>query len=179
MKEIIWYGRGGQGAVTSAEVIALAAIKEGKYAQAFPSFGPERRGAPVMAFNRISENLIEIREQIHSPDILIVLDPTLLRTLPIKMKSGGLVIINSKKSPNELKFKFDESKIAVVNATKIALEIFGVPLTSVPMLGAFVKASNLVTLKSVLEVVRNKFPRTAEKDEKAIEIAFNEVEVEK
>lgn len=179
MQEIIWYGRGGQGAVTSAEVIALAAMKEGKYAQAFPSFGPERRGAPVMAFNRISKTPIESREQIHSPDILIILDPTLLRTLQIKIKRGGLVIINSKKSLAELKPKFNESKIAVVNATKIALEIFGIPLTNAPMLGAFVKAANLVNLKSVLEVVKNKFPSTAAKDEKAIEIAFNEVEIEK
>ncbi|MEM2925246.1 MAG: 2-oxoacid:acceptor oxidoreductase family protein [Methanocellales archaeon] len=179
MQEIIWYGRGGQGVVTSAEVIALAAMKEGKYAQAFPSFGPERRGAPVMAFNRISETPIESREQIHSPDILIILDPTLLRTLQIKVKKDGLVIINSKKSLAELKSKFNEAKIAVINATKIALETFGIPLINAPMIGAFIKATNLVNINSALEIIKNKFPSTAEKDEKAIKIAYNQVEIEK
>ncbi len=179
MNEIIWYGRGGQGAVTSAEVIALAAMIEGKYAQAFPSFGPERRGAPVMAFNRIAKVPIESREQIHSPDILIILDPTLIRTLQINVKKQGLVIINSKKTLSELKPRFNETKIAAVNATRIAMETLGVPFTNAPMMGAFVKATNLVEIKSVLEVVEHKFPSTAEKDEKAIEIAYNEVEIEK
>ena len=131
-----------------------------------------------MAFNRISETPIESREQIHSPDILIVLDPTLLRILQIKVRKNGLAIINSRKSLSELKPIFNESKIAVVNATKIAMEIFGMPLTNAPMMGAFIRAANLVKISSVLEVVREKFPAAAEKDERAIRSAFDEVVIE-
>ena len=100
MVEIRFHGRGGQGAVTSAELAALAAIEEGKYAQAFPSFGPERRGAPVMAFVRISDKPIVTREKVYTPDYVIVLDPTLLKLVNVEagLKKGGTIIVNSTKS---------------------------------------------------------------------------------
>src|SRR5512147_339759 len=99
MIEIRFHGRGGQGAVSSAELAALAAIEEGKFAQAFPSFGPERRGAPVMAFVRVSEKPIVTREKIYEPDIVIVLDPTLLKIVNVEagLKKGGIIILNSAK----------------------------------------------------------------------------------
>src|SRR5208283_1911563 len=106
MVEIRWHGRGGQGAVTSAELLARAAIAEGKYAQAFPSFGPERRGAPVLAFVRVDKSKpIRIRAEIKEPDVVVVLDPGLLTTVNVLtgLKPGGIVIINSKKSAQQLR----------------------------------------------------------------------------
>src|SRR5512142_2733974 len=105
MIEIRFHGRGGQGAVTSAELTALAAIGEGKYAQAFPSFGPERRGAPVMAFVRVSDTPIRTREKVYEPDIVVVLDPSLLQIVNVEagLKSSGMVILNTKKSVEEVR----------------------------------------------------------------------------
>ena len=106
--EVRWHGRGGLGAVTSAELVARAAISEGKYAQSFPSFGPERRGAPVLAFLRISDEFIRIRTNIYEPDVVVVIDPTLLSVVDIVsgLKEKGKIIINSRKSPGELKSEF-------------------------------------------------------------------------
>ena len=105
MVEIRFHGRGGQGAVTSAELTALAAIEEGKYAQAFPSFGPERRGAPVMAFVRISDKPICTREKVYEPNYVIVLDPTLLKLVNVEagLKKGGIVIVNTTKSAAQVR----------------------------------------------------------------------------
>ena len=119
--EIRWHGRGGQGAVTSAELTALAAMREGKYAQAFPSFGPERRGAPVLAFNRISQDTpIRIRSGVVKPDIVIVLDPGLVTLINVVdgLKPGGALIVNSTRSVDDLKQEFSgDWKLAVVNAS--------------------------------------------------------------
>ena len=104
--EIRWHGRGGQGSVTSAELLAQAAISEGKYAHAFPSFGPERRGAPVLAFVRISnEQPIKIRAEVTQPDIVVVLDSSLLRIVNVTsgLKANGIVVINTRKQADELK----------------------------------------------------------------------------
>ena len=144
MVEIRFHGRGGQGAVTSAELAALAAIEEGKYAQAFPSFGPERRGAPVMAFVRISDKPIVTREKVYTPDYVIVLDPTLLKLVNVEagLKKGGTVIVNSSKSAAQIRKETGiKAKLAVVDASKIAVEIMRVPITNTTMLGAFVKAA--------------------------------------
>jgi pyruvate ferredoxin oxidoreductase gamma subunit len=127
--EIRWHGRGGQGAVTSAELLAKAAIDEGKFAQAFPAFGPERRGAPVVAFDRIdSEKPIRLRAEIREPDIVIVLDPTLLSVVKVTagLKPGGILIINTRKDFAEIEKDFGKDwKLALVDANTIARECWG------------------------------------------------------
>src|SRR4030067_2357993 len=139
MIEIRFHGRGGQGAVTSAEILALAAIGEGKYAQAFPSFGPERRGAPVVAFCRINDQPIRIRANIYEPDIVVVLDPTLLKIVNVAagIKPDGIVVTTSKDSPEVVKETLGiKNRVATVDAVKIAMEVLGLPITNTAMLGA-------------------------------------------
>lgn len=159
--EVRWHGRGGQGAVTSAELLALAAINEGKYAQAMPSFGPERRGAPVLAFNRVNNtNPIHMRVGVLRPDIVVVLDPGLLEIIDITagLKENGTIIINSSKKIDELKSQFSGSwKLAMVDATTIAKEIVGVPIVNTTMLGALVKATEIVKLGSLEEPIKERF----------------------
>ncbi len=179
--EIRWHGRGGQGAVTSAELVAQAAISEGKHAQAFPSFGPERRGAPVLAFVRIdSQEPIRIRAEIAKPDIVVVLDPGLLSIVNVAsgLKENGMVIINTKKSFQDvgaaLKVK---CRLAKVDATAIAREILGVPITNTTMVGALVKASGVVELESVVEPLNRRFGRLAERNINAMKRAYDNTEV--
>ncbi len=161
MIEVRWHGRGGQGAVTAAEILAHAAINEGKYAQAFPSFGPERRGAPVLAFNRFDDKPIWVRSNVYEPDVVVVLDPGLLASVNVLsgLKEGGLLIINHRKSLEEVKAMLGlKGKVAVVNATQIALEILKVPIVNTAMVGAFVKATGVVSLDSVIHAVKERFP---------------------
>src|SRR4030042_3109879 len=152
MLEIIIHGRGGQGAVTTAELIAIAAINQGKYAQAFPSFGPERRGAPVVAFSRIDERKINLRSKIYDPDVVIVLDPSLLSIIePSKgLKDGGIVLINTAKTPVEIKKLFNlKVKVAAVDGNHIAMSEFGRPIVNTTMLGALLKISGMLTFDDV------------------------------
>jgi len=177
--EVRWHGRGGQGAVTASEITAIAAIDEGKYAQAFPSFGVERRGAPVEAFTRIDEKPIYIRSKVYEPDVIVVLDPTLLElNIAYGLKEKGTAVVNTDKSPEEVKKLLgrDDIKVAVVDATKIALETLKRPIVNTAILGAFVKATNLVKLEYVMEAVKQKVPpRTIEKNLEAIKKAYEEV----
>ncbi|ALU11717.1 pyruvate ferredoxin oxidoreductase subunit gamma [Ignicoccus islandicus DSM 13165] len=177
--EVRWHGRGGQGAVTASEIVAIAAISEGKYAQAFPSFGVERRGAPVEAYTRISDSPIYVRSKIYTPDIMVVLDPTLLEPrLAQGLKEGGTVIVNTEKSPEEVKkiLNREDAKVATVDATKIALETLKRPIVNTAILGAFVKVTGLVSLDSVLEAVKSKVPpRTVEANIEAVKRAYEEV----
>ncbi len=151
--EIRWHGRGGQGAVTSAELVAQAAINEDKYAQAFPSFGPERRGAPVLAFNRIdSKEPIRIRAGITQPDVVIVLDPGLLSIVDVTsgLKEKCIVILNTKKSAEQIRSEFGiKGRLATVNANKIARELLGVPIVNTTMTGALIKATSVIKLESM------------------------------
>lgn len=178
MIEVRWHGRGGQGAVTAAEILANAAINEGKYAQAFPSFGPERRGAPVVAFNRFDEKPIWIRSDVYKPDIVVVLDPTLLKSVNVieGLKPDGFVILNTSKKPSEIKEKYGfKFKTVVLNATKIALDIIGVPVVNTAMLGAFLKTTNILKLNSVLEAVKERFTgKIGEKNVEAVIRAYKE-----
>jgi pyruvate ferredoxin oxidoreductase gamma subunit len=180
--EIRWHGRGGQGAVTSAELLAKAAISEGKYAQAFPSFGPERRGAPVTAFTRISaQHPIRNRAGITEPDIIIVLDATVLRVVNVVegLKEGGVVVINSRKTVAELKSEFgSRGRLAVVDATTIARETLGVTIVNTTMIGALVKATGVVKVESLLEPVHERFGRLAEKNTNAIKRAIEQTVIE-
>ncbi len=180
--EIRWHGRGGQGAVTSAELVARAAISEGKYAQAFPSFGPERRGAPVLAFDRIdSSEPVRIRAEITQPDVVVVLDPSLLSIMNVAsgLKAMGIIVINTRKSAQEIRSEFGiKGRLATVNATKIARELLGVPITNTTMVGAPVRATNIVKLESMHEPLEKRFGKVAERNFKAMARAYEETLVE-
>lgn len=178
--EVRWHGRGGLGAVTSAELVARAAISEGKYAQSFPSFGPERRGAPVLAFLRISNESIKTRTVIYEPDIVVVLDPGLLRVVDVTsgLKPSGKLIINSRKSPAELKSEFGyEWPVAAVDATRIARETIGVPITNTAMIGALLKVTEAVRLDSVVEQLQERFGTRAKGNTEAVNRAYRETAI--
>ena len=178
MKEIRFHGRGGQGAVTAAEILATAAFYDGKYCQAFPFFGVERRGAPVMAFARISDKFIRQRSQIYEPDYIVVQDATLLDTIDAAqgLKSDGKAIINTEKKKGELNLKTD-ADVHIVNATKIALDVLGVPIVNTAMLGAFASISGEVTLDSLKKAVNKRFPeKLAAKNISAVEAAYDSSE---
>jgi pyruvate ferredoxin oxidoreductase gamma subunit len=177
MIEVRFHGRGGQGVVTCAELLASAAVLDGKFAQSFPSFGPERRGAPVVAFLRVSEKEIRIRSQIYSPDIIVVLDPTILHLPEVTsgIKENGKIIINTNKNLEEIKKSLNSNiKIAIINATKIAYEILGVPIVNTTMLGAFVKATEVVKLDSLKSALIHRFPLAYTKNIDAMLKAYNE-----
>lgn len=176
--EIRWHGRGGQGAVTSAELVAQAAINEGKYAQAFPAFGAERRGAPVVAFVRISSNQpIRVRAEIAEPDVVVVLDPGLLRIVDATsgLKATGMLVVNTKKQPEQIRQEFNVNwSLATVDATKIAEELLGVPIVNTSMIGALLKATEVVKLESLFEPLRQRFGRLAERNIEAMKRAHEE-----
>ncbi|MDO9516319.1 MAG: pyruvate ferredoxin oxidoreductase subunit gamma [Syntrophales bacterium] len=182
MIEIRWHGRGGQGAVTSVETLALAAIGEGQYAQGFPSFGPERRGAPVAAFNRIDDKKIRVRSGIYNPDVVIVLDSSLMALVNVAegLKPEGVLIVNTAKSPEEVKKETGfKGTVATVDASKIAREEMGVPITNTTMIGAVVKATGLVKIESVKEPLKKRFGRIAQKNINAMERAYRELKIAK
>jgi pyruvate ferredoxin oxidoreductase gamma subunit len=179
MQEIRFHGRGGQGAVTSAELIAIAAINKGNSAQAFPSFGPERRGAPVVAFCRVDTKKINIRAKVYNPDVVIVLDPGLVELLDPSegMKDGGILIINTKKGPESAgKIKNTTIRIATVDGNKIATEELGRAIVNTTMIGAFIKATGIISLDDIKEPLLERFgAKLGGKNLKALERAFNEV----
>lgn len=158
MKEIRIHGRGGQGSVTAAEIIAVAAFEDKKYSQAFPAFGVERRGAPVMAFARIADNPIRVRSQIYNPDYVLVQDVTLLDVVDVAagLKPDGKIIINTDRPKDKLKLK-TEAQVVTIDATKIAMEILGRPIVNTIMLGAFCGATGLVNLESMNAAVSERF----------------------
>jgi pyruvate ferredoxin oxidoreductase gamma subunit len=180
--EIRWHGRGGQGAVTSAEILAEAAISEGKYAQAFPSFGPERRGAPVQAYVRISASKpIRMRYSITDPDIVVVLDPGLLKAVNVAagLKPDGIIIINTIKTAEQIHTEFNiQAPIATIGATKIALEQLGVPITNTTMIGAVMRVIEPVKMESLVEPINKRFGRLAEKNLSALKRAYAETIIE-
>jgi pyruvate ferredoxin oxidoreductase gamma subunit len=182
MIEIRWHGRGGQGAVTSAEILAEAAISEDKYAQAFPSFGPERRGAPVLAFVRISPNQpIRIRSSITEPDVVVVLDPGLLRIVNVTagLKPGGIVIVNTTKTNAQIRQEFKiDATLGTVGATKIATELLGVPIVNTTMIGAVLKATEAVKMESTYKSIRDRFGRNGEKNIESMKRAYAETFIE-
>lgn len=178
MIEIRFHGRGGQGAVTSAELIALAAICEGHCAQSMPSFGPERRGAPVQAFLRFSDEPIRVRAEVTSPDIVVILDDSLLYVVDVAagLKEGGLIVVNTKQSEDSVRQAINyKGKLAIIDALKIALETLKVPITNTTMIGALLKSSNLVPFDSVVEQIKRRFnPKLAERNIAALKRAFEE-----
>jgi len=185
--ELRFHGRGGQGAVTAAKIVAAAAIYEGRYALAFPEYGAERRGAPVVAYTRIDDEPILEREPILEPDIVIVLDPSLDPKIYISgLKPDGILVMNTRRSFEELKRFIEEHGlklpkcVAVVNATDIAIMHLKAPIVNTAMLGALVKAKRVVSLDSILEKDRETFsdrPHIIQPNLNAIEEAYEKTEV--
>ena len=163
MLEIRWHGRGGQGVWTASNLLAVAAMIDGKHVQSFPAFGPERSGAPLLAFTRISDEPIEIHSMIYEPDIVVVLDPTLLGTSNVTegLKREGTLVINFSGTRNEL-FKALSTegvgfRLFYVPATKLAMEILGRPIMNTAMVGALLKAHPLASEEAVEKAVRMRF----------------------
>ena len=181
--EFRWHGRGGQGAWTASELLARTAIFEGKYIQSFPEFGPERMGAPVAAFTRISTDPIRIHSSVYEPNVVVVLDPTLLKTVPVTLglnKENGIVIINSPQDPVIVSenLRIDKKQVWTVPATEIAIRILGTPITNTALLGAVARATEIVTMKSIEKTVKEKFRADlAEKNIAVIKQAFEEAKV--
>ncbi|RBQ23344.1 Pyruvate synthase subunit PorC [Candidatus Methanobinarius endosymbioticus] len=176
MIEIRFHGRGGQGAVTAAEILAKAAFEDGKYSQTFPFFGVERRGAPVRAFTRIDDKPIQIRYQVQNPDYVIVLDDGLLDVIDVfsGIKNDGKVIINTIKKENLTENK--DKEVYDIDATGIALENLGVPIVNTIMLGSFSKKSGEVSLDSIIKVIKETFPgKLGDKNSKAAKVAYDQI----
>ncbi|MGZ5890992.1 MAG: 2-oxoacid:acceptor oxidoreductase family protein [Caldimonas sp.] len=186
MLQIRIHGRGGQGVVTAAELLSIAAFEQGRHAQAFPSFGSERTGAPVVAFCRIDDKEIRLREPILTPDVLIVQDPTLLHQVDVfqGLVADGYVLINTRRSFNELGLaeiatRFRHERLITVPATEIALKHLGRPLPNAVMLGGFAALSGLIRLDAVAHAIRAKFAgKVAEANVAAATEAFEYVRKE-
>ncbi|MEM0360650.1 MAG: pyruvate ferredoxin oxidoreductase subunit gamma [Candidatus Diapherotrites archaeon] len=177
LKEIRIHGRGGQGAVTSSQILAITAFFDGKYCQAFPSFGVERRGAPVEAFTRISDKPILVRQHVYEPDYVLVLDPTLIECVDVTkgLKKNGILIINSDRKPEEFKLN-TKAKIKTIDITRVALEIIGKPFVNVAALGAFAAITGEITLNSIYKAIDQEFaekPKVGELNKKTAEKLFN------
>jgi len=176
--EVRWHGRGGQGAWTASELLARAAIAEGKHIQSFPDFGPERMGAPVTAFTRISSEPIHLHCAVYNPDVVAVLDPTLLKAVKVAdglNEEGGNIIVNSEDEPAKLRKMLgtDKGKIWSVPATKIAIRILGMPITNTAMLGAVARVTGAVSLSTVEKMIRGRFrPDVAEKNLAVVKEAY-------
>ena len=183
MKEIIFHGRGGQGAVVASELLADAAMRSGKYSQSFPTFTAERRGAPLMAFTRIDVKPIRVRSQIYEPDYVVVLDATISQSLDLTsgLKPDGVVVVNSSMAPKDLKESGIVARGTVfsIDASSIASKFVGTSIPNVVMLGAFSGATKEVELESLFDAVKNRFSKVlAEKNVQAMREAFDAVKRE-
>lgn len=159
--EIRWHGRGGQGAVTAAKLVAETALVQDKYFQASPEYGPERMGAPIQAFTRISDAPIRIHSNVTNPDIVVVLDPTLMTVVNVTegLKKNGCLIINTEEDAARVKAKYnlDGVNVFTVNASKIAVETIGKAIPNTPMLGALIKATGIMDLEKLVEHIKKSF----------------------
>lgn len=183
LKEFRWHGRGGQGAWTASELLARAAINEGKFIQSFPEFGPERMGAPVKAYTRISDNPIRLHCAVYNPDLAVVMDPTLLVTVPVTNGLGdkGILIVNSPDEPKTMKekLKMMQGNVWTVNATDLAMKILGRAITNTAMLGVVARATEIVKMESIEKAVQDRFPGPlAEKNMGVIKEAYKEAKSE-
>jgi pyruvate ferredoxin oxidoreductase gamma subunit len=187
LTEIRWHGRGGQGAVTAAKMVAEVALGQQKFFQAFPEYGPERSGAPIVAFTRISDEPIQIFSGVEHPQFVAVLDPTLLTIVDVTKGApdDAVVLINSDLSPAKLraKAKIKGRRLYTVAATKIAVETIGRSIPNTPMVGALVRISGLFPLDSVVEFLRAEFgkkfpPKVVEGNVSALTRAYEEVQSE-
>lgn len=175
--EIRFHGRGGQGAWTASLLLAQAGLMEGKQIQSFPAFGPERAGAPMTAYTRISEKPIQIHSSVYEPDMVVVLDPTLLGPAVTEgMKPSSKVVVNTTETAEAVKKKLGvKNETWVVDATGMAMRIMGVNITNTVLLGAIVKASGQVKLESVLAVVKERFQgKVRDQNLEVVEAAYKE-----
>ena len=183
MFEVRIHGRGGQGVVTAAELLSIAAFEEGRHAQAFPSFGSERTGAPVVAFCRVADREIRLREPIMMPDALIIQDPTLLRQIDVfsGLKKDGFVLINTKHTFEELGIAdlvrdFPADRLCTLPAIDLGLKHVGRPVPNVPLLAGFAALSGMLKLESVCKAINAKFSgKVAQGNVAAATEAFNMV----
>ncbi len=184
--EIRWHGRGGQGAKTASLLLADAAFNTGKYIQGFPEYGPERMGAPITAYNRISDTPITIHSNIYEPDYVVVVDDTLLTSVPVTagLKKDGAIVINTTKTPEQLKevLKGYEGAVYTIDARKISEEALGKYFPNTPMLAAIVKVAGVMTDEELLEDMKTSFkhkfakkPEVIDGNMKALELALKEV----
>lgn len=184
--EIRWHGRGGQGAKTASLLLADAAFNTGKYIQGFPEYGPERMGAPITAYNRISDTPITIHSNIYEPDYVVVVDDTLLEAVPVTagLKKDGAIIINTTKDANYLRnvLKDYQGSIYAIDARKVSMETLGQYFPNTPMLAAVVKVSQIMSeedfLNDMVGSFKHKFakkPEVIEGNMKALEMALKEV----
>ena len=189
MVEIRWHGRGGQGAKTAALLLADAITSSGKYVQAFPEYGPERRGAPVRAFNRIDEKEIRQHSPVLEPDVVVVLDPTLIETAKVTegLKDGGVLLVNTSEPPKELRKRYGirNKKIYTVDASTIAVETIGLDIPNTPMLGALARTTEILDfermIKDLTAKLSKKFrdrPEIVEGNIRSIKKAYEEVRQE-
>ena len=184
MFQIRIHGRGGQGVVTAAEMLSIAAFREGRHSQAFPSFGSERTGAPVVAFCRIDEREIRLREPVMRPDALIIQDPTLLHQVEVfaGIVPDGFIVINTRRSFEELGVGdfvqgFHAERLCTLNATEMALRHVGRPVPNAALLAGFAAVTGRISLDSVISAIRDKFTgRVAEANVAAAREAFEFVE---
>ncbi len=177
-----WHGRGGQGVVTSNQMLGKAALAEGNYIQAFPEFGPERTGAPVRAFLRISKEPIQVYAQVYIPDVVVCIDPTLLEVLnPAEgLKAEGTLVLNTKSSPKDIRdqFGFKGGKVVTVDASTIAMEVMGRPFYNMPTMAAAVSATGVVDIDTVIGEVLNRYPgKVGDLNKVAIERAVKEAQI--
>ena len=184
--EIRWHGRGGQGAKTASLLLADAAFNTGKYIQGFPEYGPERMGAPITAYNRISDTQITIHSNIYEPDYVVVVDDTLLTSVPVTagLKKDGAIVINTTKTPEQLKevLKGYEGAVYTIDARKVSEEALGRYFPNTPMLAAIVKVAGVMTDEELLEDMKTSFkhkfakkPEVIDGNMKALELALKEV----
>lgn len=184
--EIRWHGRGGQGAKTASLLLADAAFNTGKYIQGFPEYGPERMGAPITAYNRISNEPITIHSNIYYPDFVVVVDDTLLESVDVTsgLKEDGGIIINTTKSSEEIKelLKNYKGNIYTLDAKRISIDALGKYFPNIPMLAGIVKISNIMTDEQLIndmeDSLKHKFakkPEVIEGNMNALKIALNEV----
>ena len=158
--EIRWHGRGGQGAKTAAQVLAETAMDTGAYIQAFPEYGPERAGAPMQAFTRISEDPINLHSGVHEPDIVVVLDPSLLSTVDVTagLKEDGMLLVNTSGDPSQVAEECGcaKERVATVDASRISTETLGRAMPNLPMLGALVKIREIIGFDELEQGIRKK-----------------------
>ncbi len=186
LTEIRWHGRAGQGIVTASELLAEAALKDGKYFQAFPEYGPERMGAPIKAYTRISDEPIEVHYQILNPEVVVVVNPNLLGVVDVTegLAENGIVIVNTPETAEQIRarlgIKSNNVKIFTVDATRIALETIKRDIPATLMLGAIIRATDLVNLDNTLHLVKEKLgaklrDEIVENNLKALRRAYEEV----
>ena len=187
LTEIRWHGRGGQGAVTAAKMVAEVALGQNRYFQAFPEYGPERSGAPIVAFTRISDEPIEIYSGIEHPQIVVVLDPSLLSIVDVAKgaPADAIVLVNSDMPPAQLRsqYKLEGHRLFTVAATKIATETIGRAIPNTPMVGALVRITGMFPIEDVVEFLRADFgkkfpPKVVEGNIKALTRSYEEVQAE-